>query len=124
MGKSVNDAVLDAALNYIKTNGDVMYACSGEPANYAGVAAVALADVAMASGDYTVADGSTSGRKVTMAEKSGVTIDASGTATHIAIVKSAATATLLYVTTCNSLYLTAGQTMTFGSWAIEIRDPA
>lgn len=31
---------------------------------------------------------------------------------------------LLYVTTCTAQSLTAGQTVTFGSWDVEINDPA
>ena len=41
----------------------------------------------MASGDFTKANGDTSGRKLTVAAKSGVLIDASGTATHTALVR-------------------------------------
>src|SRR3546814_9622847 len=33
-----------------------MVLCSGQPANYAGIAAVALADVTMAGADFTIAD--------------------------------------------------------------------
>jgi hypothetical protein len=125
MGKKVDNSVLDAALSVIYDTADKMFACSAEPSDYSNVASVALADVVMATGsggDYTIADGSVSGRKVTIAEKDTVTIDASGTATHIALVDVSESA-LLYVTTCNSLYLTSGQTMTFGEWYIEIRDP-
>lgn len=123
MAKSVSSNVLDAALDYIIANGITMYACSGEPANYDGIAAVALADVALTGDDYTKASNGDGGRKVTIAEKTGVTIDASGTATHIALAKTTATTQLIYVTTCTSLYLTAAQTMTFGTWYIELRKP-
>ena len=77
MAKSVNDAVLDAALSYIKTNADRLVFCSAEPANFAGVAAVALADVAVTTSDFTgPANGDTSGRKLTVAAKAGVAVDA------------------------------------------------
>jgi hypothetical protein len=124
MAKKVADAVLDAALDYIISNADKMVACSAEPGTYAeATSTYDLADVSMAGGDYTKAAGDTSGRKVTMAQKTGVTINHSGTATHIALVKTTTTAALLYVTTCNNLALNSGQTMTFGSWAIELRAP-
>lgn len=121
MAKWANDLVMDAALDYI-AGSTSMVACSGQPANFAGVAAVALADVTMAGGDYTKADGGTSGRKVTMGAKSGVTIDATGTATHIALHDGSV---LRYVTTCTSLALTAGggNTVNFPAWAIEVADP-
>lgn len=125
MGKSVHNDVLDGALNIIKNNCTRMVACTTEPTTFAEAdtgGAKNLADVTVASGDFTVADGSTSGRKVTVAAKSGVTIDASGTAQHVALL-DVTNSKLLYVTTCASLALTSGQTVNFGSFAIEIQDP-
>lgn len=120
MAKWVADAVLDAALDKIAT-ATIMNVCSQQPTTRAeAVTTYALADVVMAGGDYTKADGTTNGRKVTVASKSGVTVDASGTATHVAL--SDATV-LLYVTTCTSQALTSGNTMTFGSWSVEFGDP-
>ena len=123
MGKKVDDTVLDGALNIIKNGAIRQIACSAEPANYAGVAAVALADVVMASGDFTVANGDTSGRKVTMAAKSGVLIDTSGTATHVVLTDNSSV--LHYVTACTSQALTANgsNTVNFPAWDIEIADP-
>lgn len=122
MAKSVDDSVLDGALNIIKNNANLMIACSAQPTNRTeAVTTYALADVAMASGDFTIANGDTSGRKVTVAAKSGVAVDATGTATHIALVSAT---TLLYVTTCTSQALTAGNTVNFPAWDIEIADPA
>lgn len=125
MGKAVDDSVLDGALTVLKTLSERQVACSAQPANYAGVAAVALADVAVATGDFTIANGDTSGRKVTVGAKSGVTIDSTGTATHVALVDDTNT-TLRYVTTCTSLALTAGggNTVNFPAWDVEIADPA
>lgn len=86
MGKSVHNDVLDAALNHIKNNATSMVLCSSEPANYAGVAAVALADVTIDSSDFTgPADGDTSGRKLTVNAQTGVEVDATGTSTHVAL---------------------------------------
>jgi hypothetical protein len=119
MAKKVDDTVLDGALNIID-NATRMVVTSAEPANFAGIAAVALADVVMAGGDFTDANGDTSGRKVTVAAKSGVTVDASGTATHVCLDDGS---TLLYVTTCTSQALTSGNTVNIPAWDIEIADP-
>lgn len=101
----------------------VQHVCSAEPANYAGIAAVSLADVAMtADTDYTKANGDVSGRKVTVAAKSGVTVDATGTATHLVLARVSDT-TLRYVTTCTSQALTAGNTVNIPAWDIEVADP-
>lgn len=125
MGKSVNDLVLDAAHDYVISNGNKQVACSAEPTTYAeATSTYMLAEVALASGDYTKAAGAgtPAGRKCTVAAKNGVTITNSGTATHIAIVDTVNSA-LLRVTTCTSLSLTAGQTVNFGSWSFDIDGP-
>ena len=126
MAKSVHNDVLDGALNIVKNNATRQTACSAEPTTYAeGNATYALAAVTVASGDFTNADGDTSGRKCTVAAKSGVLIDASGTATHIALL-DVTNSKLLYVTTCTSQALTANgsNTVDFPSWKFEIADPS
>lgn len=122
MGKAAPDACLDAIADYIDQS-TVMHLCSAEPANYAGIAAVSLADVTMtADTDYTKANGDTSGRKVTVAAKNGVTVDTSGTGNHIVLARVADT-TLRFVTTCTSQAVTAGNTVNFPAWDIETADP-
>ena len=126
MAKSVHDDVLDGALNIVKNNCTKMVACSAQPTTYTeGNATYALADVVMASGDFTAANGDTSGRKLTVAAKSAVTIDTSGTANHVALL-DVTNSKLLYVTTSTGLALTAGggNTVSFPAWDIEIADPA
>jgi hypothetical protein len=118
MAKIVDDSVLDAALNKIKT-ATRQVVCSGQPANFAGISALNLAQVTMASGDFTLAD-DTSGRKVTMASKSSVSISATNTATHVSLDDGT---TLLYVTTCTSQALTSGGTLTIPAWKVNIQDP-
>ena len=123
MGKSISDPVLDAANAKIAT-GTRLSVCSAEPANFAGIAAVELADVAMTAGDgngdYVISNGDTNGRKVRVQQQSAVPIDASGTATHIAIDDGA---TLLAVTTCTSQALTSGGTVTVPAFDFEFADP-
>lgn len=123
MGKSVHDDVLDSALNYIKTNCTRMVLCSAEPTTFtAANATFALADVTMASGDFTIANGDTSGRKITVAAKTGVTVDTSGTGTHIALL-DVTNSKLLFVTTTASTAVAAAGTVDIGSWKDEIADP-
>jgi len=124
MAKATPDAVLDAPADYIIARADKLYICSGQPANYAGIAAVALADVAIDSGDFTKANGDTSGRKVTVGQQSNIPIDSSGTATHVVLAKDASTSELLQVTTCTSQALTAGGTVTCPAYDIEFADPS
>lgn len=122
MSKSAHDDVLDASLNEIKDNCTLQVLCSQEPTTRAeAVTTYALADVAIGSGDLTIGDGDVSGRKAAVAAKSTVTIDASGTGTHIAIVDGTR---LLWVTTCTSVVVVATETIDFPTWDIEMRDPA
>ena len=122
MAKVAPDDTIDEILDYIALC-DLMIACSAEPTTYAeATGTYDLADVAMASGDFAIAN-DTNGRKVTMAAKSAVTIDHSGAATHIALCKSG-DSTLRYVTTCTSQALTAGGTVDFPAWKINVTDPS
>jgi len=95
-------------------DGTVVWTCRS---NYA------LADVALVGGDFTKANGDTNGRKQTTGAKSSVSVHTSGTATHNAQVDDA-TKSLRYVTTCASQVLTAGNTVNFPAWDVEVSDPA
>jgi len=121
MGKSAHDDVLDAPADVID-QATLQIACSAEPTTRTeAVTTYALADAAMtANTDYTKANGDTSGRKVTVAAKSGEAVDADGTATHIALCDASR---LLYVTTCTSQVVTNGNTINFPAWDIETADP-
>lgn len=121
MSKFANDSVLDALLDKIAT-GTIMTVCSTQPTNRTeAVTTYALADVTVSSGDFAKADGSPNGRKVTVASKSNVTVDASGTAQHVAICDGS---DLLYVTTVTSQVLTAGNTVTIPAWTVTVADPS
>lgn len=122
MAKFTADAVLDAALDKIATC-TRMVVTSGQPANFAGIAAVALADVTLTAGagngDYTKADGDTSGRKLTVAAQSSIPVDASGTATHVCLDDGT---TLLHVTTMTSQAVTSGNTCNVAAYDVEFAD--
>lgn len=127
MAKSVNDVVLDAALDKIAT-ADIITICTTEPTTYAEATATnKLADMAVTpghgNGDFTKADGDVSGRKLTIAQQDDLVIDASGTAAHVALCDSA-TSTLLYVTTCSNQPLVNPGFVTIPAWKIEFADPS
>lgn len=118
MAKFTDDSVLDAALDKVAT-ATRMVVTSAQPANFAGIAAVALADVTVDSGDFSKANGDTSGRKLVVAAQNGVTVDTSGTATHVCLDDGT---TLLHVTTVTSQSLTAGNTCNIGTFDVEFAD--
>lgn len=123
MGKLVADAVLDAALSYIANNVTQLIVCADTPTTYAN--ATATYDLAtkgsLTSGNFTGPADGASGRKLTVNQQATITIDHSGTATHIALCSGSV---LLYVTTCTSQALTAGNTVTVPAWEIQIADPS
>jgi len=125
MGKATPDAVLDLMLDGIADNCDAIHVCSSEPANYAGIAAVELATTTLTvgdgNGDYTVANGDSSGRKLTVTSQSAIGVDTTGTATHVAL--SNGSDTLYYVLTCTSQALEDTGTVTIPTFDIEVADP-
>lgn len=123
MARYVHDDVLDAALNVIKTNADKQVICSQQPTTYAEAATTyMLAEVAMTGTDYTIADGDTTGRKITVGTKTGASVTNSGTGTHVALIDTVGSR-LLFVTTMTSQALTASNPITFNSWTDTIADP-
>lgn len=125
MAKSVHNDILDAALNHIKNNVTEMTLCSQEPTTFTEAhTTYKLADVALTSGDFTgPADGDTSGRKITVDAQSSIPIDATGTATHVALTLTASSQ-LQYITTCTNQALVSGNQTNTAAWDIELRDPS
>jgi hypothetical protein len=125
MAKFANDSVMDAALAVIAT-GTILTVCSAQPTTRTeAVTTYKLADVVMTAGsgngDYLIANGDVSGRKVSVLQQTDVPVDSSGTATHVAICDGT---NLLLVTTCTSQVLTAGNTVTVPAFDDEIADPS
>ena len=125
MAKSIHNDLFDAALNYLKTYGNELTLCSAEPTSYTEAhTTYKLADVVLDTGDYTgPVDGDVSGRKITVNQQADVPVDATGTGTHVAIVDTNNTK-LLMVSTCNSIQVTSGNTVTIPQFSWELRDPS
>ena len=119
MPKLHND-VFDAALNEINDNATVLHICSSEPANYAAVSGASLGTKTL-PGFTGPADGDTSGRKLTVNEITDGSVNATGTATHWAIVDGSR---LLAAGALNSsTSVSSGNTFTLAAFDIEIHDP-
>ena len=122
MGKAVNTDVLDAALGVVRT-ATRMVALAAQPADYATANSAKLAEVVLAPADFSAFQtGTVDGRKTSVALKSGVSVIAAGTATHVALTDPG-TSRLLYVTTCPSQALVGGATVNFAPWEIEFGNP-
>ena len=122
MSKFANNDVIDGTLTVVAT-ATRMVAVSGQPANYAAADAGKLAEVTLSGGDFTLAAGDISGRKVTVAAKNGLSVIAAGTADHVALLDPTLSK-LLYVTTCPAQALVGGGTVSIASWAVEVGAPS
>lgn len=119
MSKSVPDAVMDAILDEIATATlQTVVSDVSTPTDLTG----ALADVAMAPGDFTkaVGDAGAGSRKVTMGAKTGATVDTAGTPNHVVL---SLAGVFKLVTTCTGPDLTLGSTVDFSTWKYEIGIP-
>jgi len=131
MAKFAADQIMDAALDNVINNADSLVVCEGQPTNYSEATTSAtssasdtnLGTQSIGTGDFTKADGDTSGRKVTVAAQSGVDVDTGGDADHVAIVDDT-NSTLLLVTTQPSTSVTTDGTMSTDAFDEEIEDPA
>jgi hypothetical protein len=121
MGKFASTDVLDGSLNIVR-GATRMVALSGEPATYAAAFAGRLAEAVLTTADFTLAAGDVSGRKVTVAARSGLPVLATGTADHIALLDVAGSR-LLYVTTCPAQAVVPGGNVSIASWSVEIATP-
>lgn len=127
MAKFVPDAAIDAMLAVIANAVDRIDICSTQPTTYTeATSTYSLGNVAVTlgvgGGDWTAANGDVSGRKLTLAEQTGVSIGTSGSAQHIA--GTDGTSTLWFVTTCTTQSVTSGNTATIQTFDIEIQDAA
>ena len=122
MGKTVADAVLDASLNYIKSNVAKICVCTSEPTTYsAATSTYLLASAALTSAAFgSTTNGDSSGRKIAIPAVSSISVSSAGSADHVALVTASA---LIYVTTCTTQGLTASNTVNVPTWDIEIADP-
>lgn len=130
MTKTVDDVVLDAALNQIRTTADKLVVCIGAPVSYAEANANAptgkrCGQRAITSANFTgPANGDVSGRKLTVNQQTGITVDVSGTADHVALVDDGANVLLAVTSLAAAQAVTAGNTMTVNAFDLEIADPS
>lgn len=119
MTKLTDDSVMDAALAVIQTANDY-HICQGNPLTRADVIANSLANVPPT---FTgPADGSISGRRITVDSKSGVTVTATGLAATACLIDGTTLLDKTDLTATQSL--TSGNDITIQAWDHEIADPA
>ena len=125
MAKALSDTMLDLMLDVFRARVTRINVDSTQPTTYAeAITTYKLATTTLTSTDLSIGDGDTSGRKFTVAAKSGLTIDTTGTAAHVSLTGSTGSTVLLLVTTCTTIALTTGNTVNVPVWDFEIRDVA
>lgn len=126
MGFMVPDAVMDKNLAEVALS-DRMFLCSQEPANYTEASATyCLATVILTAGDgngdWVIANGDYSGRKLSLTVQN-VVGSAAGTANHVAFGVDGSS-TLKYVSTLQPFVVANGVGYSMpGKTVWEIRDP-
>jgi len=115
------DRVYDNGLSVLDTEANVLYICSSEPANFAGIAAVLLGTKTSLSIGAPAA-GTPDGRKVTVAAFTDGAVSATGTASHWVIADSVNSRLLASDALDATQSVTNGNT--FSLPAFDIRIPA
>ena len=122
MSKELHNDVFDAALAEIATSVTLTF-CSAQPANKAGIAAVALVEATLTpgdgNGDYVIAD-DTSGRKLTVGVQEDMTPSANGTVLWAVLDDGT---TLLAATSVTSQAVLTTQTWNSPAFKIGLADP-
>lgn len=120
------DTTADAFLDQIALSTQ-MFICTSAPANHAAIAGVALnaahtLTAGDGNGDWVIADGDTSGRKLSITQQS-ITYNATGSGTHVAYSDGT---TMHWVQDLDQTYsITSGETRTFDAGkVVELPDPA
>lgn len=121
MGKFANPDILDAALIAL-SQATHMVATAGQPRSFAEANSGKLAEALLTSADFSFSDGDISGRKATVAAKSGLEVIAGGTADHVSLLDVPGSR-LLYVTTCPAQMLIEEGTVAIANWSVEIGSP-
>ena len=125
----IHDDLLDLALAGLANNGNRMCLCSQSPTTFTEAdTTYNLAKQTLTTGDgngvYTIGDGDTSGRKVNVAQQTGIPVTSTGTWTHVAIVDTVNEKLLLVTALSASVGLTTGNTATANTFDAEFADAA
>ena len=134
MAVFANDSIMDAALDHVQSNVSKLIVCAGQPATYADATTLSgsggnkLGEIAFGSGDVTRANGDTSGRKNTYAQKTGIPIGgglgAGLTWDHVALIDDTNSRLLVATPLSAAQTVAGGDTVTSNAFDQEIADAA
>lgn len=120
----VDNDVLDGALD-IFALATTLHICSGDPTTRAAAITNTLGNYTLTAGDgggdYTIAEGDTSGRKVTVAAQTGNNADGDGTGAVVCGID--ATRLIYKADLAATQAITSGNPLDVATFDFEIRDP-
>lgn len=127
MAKWVHQDVLDNGLNEIVTNGNQLHVVSAYSAgdNYATVVGNSLINYALAGGDKVLSAHATTGRKVTIAAKSGQNATASAATPdlHFAVVDSVNSKVVFVTDETSDQAITSGNPVNTPAFEYQVVQP-
>ena len=121
---SLGDSVLDAALQYIIDNGDVLYICSAEPTTYTEASDTYCLGSKSGPTIGSLTDAAGGGRQITVSAIADGSVTASDDASHYGIVDDGSSDLLAAGALSAPQAVTSGNTFTLTSLTITIPDPA
>lgn len=128
MAKFLPDATIDDMLDIIADNCTRVDICSTQPTTYAeATSTYSLGNYTLTAGagngDWTIANGDTSGRKLTLGAQTGNNASADGTAGHLAFTDGVSR--LYHVTTVSAETTNSGSPLNISAVdVLELRDVA
>jgi hypothetical protein len=121
MAKTLDDSVLDAALNVIK-GATQLCLCSAQPTTYTEATAtyMLILKTGLTTGSFTGPADDTSGRKITKNAETAISVTNTGTVLFAALCSASV---LLAVTTVTSQAVTAGNSCNTPLFKFNLQDP-
>lgn len=120
MPLAVHDSILDKGLEELRLKAKKIHACTSQPANFAGVAAVSVGVVATTNGAVT--DRTPDGRQIVLTPATGGTYTAAGTVSHYAIVDDTASLLLIADAVAVAKAVNSGDPIQLGTLTVSLPD--
>jgi len=123
MAAYLHDDILDAALNVIDSLTENLYICSAQPTTFAEASSTYKLGTKATPAISVPENGDASGRKVVVSAITDGTVDATGTATWIALTDDSESKLLVAQELSSSQAVTISNTFTLTEFDITIPDP-
>lgn len=134
MTKTVLDAALDAALDYIASRADLLTLCVGAPASYFEATTLTSSGGKMVTsspliegsggGDFAIEAGVPTGRRLTVAARAPLDAQVAGTVDHVALVDQDNGVLLTVTELSEPVAMVPGDVVAMKSFSQEIAAPA